>query len=35
MLELSRKKIKIFNEYRKREAKNNSDCYFLGFILCI
>ena len=34
-LEIARKKTKIFSEYRKREAKINSDCYFLVFILCI
>ena len=34
-LEIVRKKRKIFSEYRKREAKINSDCYFLVFILCI
>ena len=34
-LEIARKKAKIYSEYRKREAKINSDCYFLVFILCI
>ena len=33
--EIARKKTKIFSAYRKREAKINSDCYFLVFILCI
>ena len=33
-LEIARKK-KTFSEYRKREAKINSGCYFLVFILCI
>ena len=28
-LEIARKKTKMFSEYRKREAKINSDCYFL------
>ena len=26
---------KYFSEYGKREAKINSDCYYLVFILCI
>ena len=33
--EIARKKTKIFSAYGKREAKVNSDCYFLVFILCI
>ena len=32
---LAEKRQKYFSEYRKREAKINSDCYFLVFILCI
>ena len=31
-LKIARKNTKIFSEYRKREAKINSDCYFLAFI---
>ena len=31
-LEIARKKTKMFSEYRKIEAKINSDCYFLVFI---
>ena len=34
-LEIARKRTKIFSEYKKREAKTNSDCYFLAFILCL
>ena len=34
-LEVDRKKTKYFCEFRKREVKINSDCYFLVFILCI
>ena len=32
---LAEKRQKYFSEYRKREAKINSDFYFLVFILCI
>ena len=34
-LEIGRKKTKFLCEFRKTEAKINSDCYFLVFILCI
>ena len=32
---LAEKMQKYFSDYRKREAKINSDCYFLVFILCV
>ena len=34
-LVIGRKIQKYFSEYRKIEAKINSDCYFLVFMLCI